>query len=102
MKYYVVEYSDGYDYHGVMDHYFSNANAARECADWYNKHPSEYAAAIFLHYCAAEVIVPDKLEDTFVPPMTEEEYLPIAEKIAMYMRGIYDDPDLDGYDDPLM
>lgn len=99
MKYYVVEYSDGYDYQGIMDHYFSNMEAARECADWYNMHPSEEAAMMFIHHRAAECIVPDQLADTFVPPMTEEEYQPIAEKIAMQMRGIYDDPDLDMYDD---
>ena len=98
MKYYVVEYSDGYDYQGIMDYYFSNIEAAQECADWYNKHPDENAAVMFLHHRAVERIVPDDLADTFVPPMTDEEYQPIAERIAKFMRGIYDDPDLDCYD----
>lgn len=83
MKYYEVGYDDRYGLSCFLSESYSTREAAQAAADWHNAHPSVSAMQYGIHLTVHERIVPDNLLDSFIPPMTDEEY----------ERSLHEDPE---------
>ena len=85
---------------------YLNRDAAKAHAEWMNKYPDVEDAIYNITYYAGTLEIPDSISNEFVPPMTEEEYIPIKEELERWCRGECEDPDYDYpdgyYDDPSM
>ena len=75
MTYYTVGYDDGYGLCCFLDDAYATREAAEAAADWHNAHPSVSMMQYGIQYSVHEHVVPDILLSSFVPPMTDEEYI---------------------------